>query len=181
MSQDDRVAGLDVSAVRLICYPDPRLKEMCAPVEDPADRNVGRLLERMWELIVRHQGVGLAGPQVGVTARLFVTSPACQSSDLHTYINPRIISAEGSQEEPEGCLSFPGIWCRIKRHNVVTVQATGADGRLFQETAEGLSARIIQHECDHLDGHLLVDRMGSVAKLTNRRALKQLEVEYAEL
>jgi len=154
---------------------------MCAPVEDPASPAVGRLLERMWELIVRHQGVGLAGPQVGVTARLFVTSPTCQSSDLHTYINPHIISAEGSQDEPEGCLSFPGISCAIKRSNIVTVEATGPDGLVFQETAEGLPARIIQHECDHLDGRLLVDRMGSVAKLTNRKALKQLEAEYAEL
>ena len=83
MSQDDGITGLDVSALRLIYYPDPRLKEICTAVQDPADRAVRRLLERMWELIVRHKGVGLAGPQVGVTARLFVTSPTCQSGDLH--------------------------------------------------------------------------------------------------
>lgn len=181
MSRDDGITGLDVSALRLIYYPDPCLKEICTAVRDPADRAVRRLLERMWELIVRHKGVGLAGPQVGVTARLFVTSPTCQSSDLHAYVNPRIISVEGSQDEPEGCLSFPGIWCPVKRYNIVTIEATGPDGRLVQETAEGLPARIIQHECDHLDGRLLVDRMGSVARLTNRKALRQLEAEYTRV
>ncbi len=181
MSQDEKIAGLDVSKLRLIYYPDPRLQEICEPVRDPSAPGLRRLIERMWELILKHKGVGLAGPQVGVTVRLFVTSPTSQTNDLHAYINPRIISAEGSQEEPEGCLSFPGITCPIKRANIVTVEATRTDGQLFRETAEGLSARIIQHECDHLDGRLLVDRMGSVAKLTNRGALKQLEAEFAEV
>ena len=180
MSQDDKIAGLDVSKLRLIHYPDPRLKEVCEPVRDPSARGVRRLIERMWELLIKHSGVGLAGPQVGVTVRLFVTSPTCQTGDLHAYINPRIVSAEGSQEEPEGCLSFPGISCPIKRSNIVTVEAVRPDGEIFRETAEGLAARIIQHECDHLDGRLLVDRMGSVAKLTNRRALKQLEADFAK-
>ncbi len=181
MSQDDKIADLDVSALRLIYYPDPRLTEMCAPVQDPASPVVKRLLGRMWELIARHKGVGLAAPQVGVTVRLFVTSPTSQSNDLHAYINPRIIFTEGSQDEPEGCLSFPGISCPIKRSNIVTIEAIGPDGQLLQETVEGLPARILQHECDHLDGRLLVDRMGSVAKLTNRTALKQLEAEYPKV
>ena len=175
MSQDDGITGLDVSALRLIYYPDPRLKEICTAVQDPADRAVRRLLERMWELIVRHKGVGLAGPQVGVTARLFVTSPTCQSGDLHAYINPRIISTEGSQDEPEGCLSFPGICCKVKRKSIVTIRALDRDGREFERTGEELLARIFQHETDHLDGTLLVDRMGSVARLANRRALRELE------
>ena len=181
MSQDDKLADLDVSALRLIYYPDPRLMEVCEPIQDPTSRAVRRLIEPMRELIVRHGGVGLAAPQVGVTVRLFVTSPTAQTNDLHVYINPRIISAEGSQDEPEGCLSFPGITCPIKRANIVTIEAVGPDGQAIRETAEGLPARILQHECDHLDGRLLVHRMGSVAKLTNRKALKQLEAEYAKV
>ncbi len=181
MSQDDKIADVDVSALRLIYYPDPRLTEMCEPVQDPTSPAVRRLIKRLWELIAKHKGVGLAAPQIGMTARLFVTSPTFQSDDLHAYINPHIIFTEGSQDESEGCLSFPDISCPIRRANIVTIEAIGLDGRPIQETAEGLPARILQHECDHLDGRLLIDRMGSVARLTNRKALKQLEAEYAEV
>ena len=84
------------------------------------------------------------------------------------------------EEREEGCLSFPGITCRIKRHNIVTVQALDLEGEIFEETGEGLVARIFQHEIDHLDGRLLVDRMSSVAKLSNRKALKELQQQFAE-
>jgi peptide deformylase len=108
-----------------------------------------------------------------------VASPTFETDDRRVYINPRIVSLDGNQDGEEGCLSFPGISSRIKRANLATIQALDADGEQFEETAEGLLARIYQHESDHLDGRLLVDRMGSVGKLANRRALKNLEEDFA--
>ena len=91
----------------------------------------------------------------------------------------RIVSAEGWEDAEEGCLSLPGVTCRLKRRAVVTIEATNLDGEVFQETGEDLAARIYQHEIDHLDGKLLVDRMSTVAKLSNRRTLKQLKEDFA--
>ena len=106
-------------------------------------------------------------------------SPTFQQDDRHVCINPEIVWGEGWQNEEEGCLSFPGISCKIKRRNIVTVRALDLKGEQFEQTREELAARIFQHEIDHLDGRLLVDRMGSVAKLTHRRAVKALQHRYA--
>ena len=86
----------------------------------------------------------------------------------------------GLANEEEGCLSFPSIFCRIKRFRRVMVEALNLDGEPFTQTVEDLHARIIQHENDHLEGILLSDRMGSVAKLAKRRALQELESQYDE-
>ena len=170
-------AGLE--ALRIIHYPDPRLRRVCTPVE-AVDESISALVDRMFELMVAERGVGLAAPQVGVTVRMFVAAAGPEQEDTRVYVNPRIISAEGSQDEEEGCLSFPNIRSRLKRHKKVVIEATGLDGRLFQETGEDLAARIFEHERDHLDGILLVNRMSSVARLANRRGLKYLEQQYAD-
>ena len=179
MSSNDLVNAADIDSLRIIRYPDPRLQTMCAPLA-VVDGAVRRLAAKMFELMFQARGVGLAAPQVGLTVRLFVASPSFEPSDLRVYVNPRIVSMEGTQDGEEGCLSFPGISCNIKRAEISVIEATNLEGQLFQETGEGLAARIFQHESDHLDGRLLVDRMGSVAKLSNRRALKELEEEFAE-
>lgn len=180
MNGNDIIRSADISSLRLIYYPDPRLEQVCSEISDPADAAVAEFVERMFELMFAGRGVGLAAPQVGVTARLFVASPTAEPADRQVYINPRIVSAEGSQEDDEGCLSFPGIFCKVKRSAAVTVRAQGLDGEWFEQTVHDLHARIIQHEGDHLDGRLLVDRMGSVARLSNRKALKSLQQRYAE-
>ena len=169
----------DTSALRIVYYPDPRLREVCNPIDDPTDPAVRALVERMFELMFAARGVGLAGPQVGLPVRLFGASPTFAEDDRFVCINPKILNAEGSQDGDEGCLSFPAITCKIKRADIVTIRATNLDGEQFEQTVEGLAARIFQHESDHLDGRLLVDRMGSVAKLANRRVLKELQERFA--
>ena len=124
------------------------------------------------------RGVGLAAPQVGVTVRLFVASPTFDPADRRVFVNPRIISAEGHEENEEGCLSLPGITCKVKRSSIVTVQGTNLDGETFEETVEELASRAYQHETDHLDGRLIIDRIGSVARLARRHALKELERQF---
>ncbi|MGC9454680.1 MAG: peptide deformylase [Phycisphaerae bacterium] len=180
MNGNDIVRAAELSSLRIIFYPDPRLQEVCSHIEDPADPAVAKLVDRMFDLMFAGRGVGLAAPQVGLTARLFVASPSAETSDRQVYINPEILSTDGRQEGDEGCLSFPGIFCKVKRYATVTVRAQGLDGQWFEQTVSDLHARIIQHEGDHLDGRLLVDRMGSVARLSNRKSIKALEERYAE-
>jgi peptide deformylase len=176
---NETIRKLDLPALRILRYPDPRLREV--GVDLPRiDEAVRGLVERMFELTFQAHGVGLAAPQVGVAGRLFIATPSFQEDDRRVYINPQLISLEGSQENEEGCLSFPGITCRVKRYNFATIRAMNLDGALFEESGEELVARIFQHEMDHLEGRLLADRMGSVAKLANRRALKDLEEQFVK-
>jgi peptide deformylase len=180
IEMNEKILQAEISHVRILRYPDPRLREVCTPV-DVVDDSVRALIDRMFELMFESKGVGLAAPQVGVTVRLFIASPTFEEDDRRVYINPQIIAADGVQDGDEGCLSFPGIACKIKRKKHATIRALDRDGKEFEETGEDLLARIFQHENDHLDGRLLVDRMGTVARLANRRAIKDLEEAFAAI
>ena len=177
MDSSEKIRLADLASLQVVKYPDPRLREICTPVET-IDEPLIRLVERMWQLMLDSRGVGLAAPQVSVTVRLFAASPSFSPEDLKVYINPRIVEASGTVDEEEGCLSFPQIFTKVKRNATVILEALDLEGNTFQETCSDLHSRIIQHEIDHLDGRLLVDRMGTVAKLANRRALKELEAQF---
>lgn len=182
MSSADKIMQADPAELGIVEYPDPRLKEVCTPVGplDPEVReHLGRIIDRMFELMFEHRGVGLAGPQVGITVRLFVASPSFDPADRRVYIDPEVVALDGKQEDDEGCLSFPGIHCKVRRAAKATIEATGLDGNRFSEEGEGLTARLYQHETDHLDGVLLTDRMSAVAKIANRRTLKQMQERFA--
>ena len=172
---------LDVNPGDLVVvkYPDPILNKVATPLPG-VDDSVRAVIDRMFEIMFDTRGVGLAGPQVGLGIRLFVASPSFHTDDRHVYVNPEIISADGVQEGEEGCLSVPGVNCKIKRKRVATIRALDRDGNPFEETGEDLTARIFQHETDHLNGKLLIDRMGTIAKLANRRTLRELEEAYAK-
>ena len=178
MDSKEKIRATDPQMLEVIRYPDPRLREVCTPIEE-VDEDIRTLVRRMFALMFESHGVGLAASQVGVTVRLFVASLTSEPDDRHVYINPRILLAEGTQNAEEGCLSFPTIFCKIKRNQTVTVEATDMNGQRFRQTCDELHSRIIQHENDHLDGLLLVDRMGSVARLSHRKALQVLEERFA--
>ena len=178
MENNRRIKQADIASLQVIHYPDPRLRRVCGPV-DEVDDDVRLLVDRMFELMFAANGVGLAAPQVGLTVRLFVASPAANAKDRRAYINPRIISAEGSQDGDEGCLSFPGITCKVKRHNAVTIRAIGLDGKEFEETGQELAARIFQHEMDHLSGVLFVDRVTD--ELSLNEGLQEKGFQRAEV
>jgi len=170
---------IDLAALRIIHYPDPRLAAPAQPLER-VDDSVRRLADRMFELMAQAHGVGLAATQVGLAIQLFVATPSGEPTDRRVYVNPQLVSMDGKAEEEEGCLSVPGITCKLKRYKEVTIRATGLDGREFQETGVDLAARVYQHETDHLAGMLILDRMGTVARLANRRAIRELEEGFAE-
>jgi peptide deformylase len=175
MACDPKIQAVDLARLGVIRYPDPRLREVATPVEDPTDPCVRALVDRMFELMFSSRGVGLAAPQVGVTVRLFVGSPTFEASDRRVYVNPEIIALEGRQDGEEGCLSFPQISISVRRYAKATIRATDLEGNVFEETGSELTARLFQHETDHLDGRLLVDKMSRLDKLSHRQALRELE------
>ncbi len=180
MNSEEKIKQADLQSLRIIHYPDVRLAEASSLISQ-FNEELSRLAERMFELMFAAHGVGLAAPQVAVTVRLFVASPTAEPEDRRVYVNSRIISAEGWQEDEEGCLSVPGVTCKVKRRQAVVLEAQDLTGQRFQETGEGLLARVFQHESDHLDGQLILDRMGSVARLANRRQIRDMEDQFGQV
>ena len=163
--------------LRLILYPDPRLKKMSEPVTR-FDESLRDLVVNMFRLMREHKGVGLAAPQVGVNLRLFVMNPSGEAGDDRVYINPVLSDGERSDEAEEGCLSLPDIHVKVVRSKTVRMQAQDLLGNPIDESASGFVPRVWQHEFDHLNGILLTDRMGPVARMQNRKKLKDLEDRY---
>jgi peptide deformylase len=138
------------------------LFEKCQPITK-FDSGLRVLVNAMFETLEEADGVGLAGPQVGVSSRIFIIN--IRDVEKRAYINPQILetSIETSCAE-EGCLSIPGVWHDVERPAKVTVQAQDLEGKAFVVKAEGLLARAIQHENDHLNGTLFIDRMSEEEK-----------------
>lgn len=166
------------SDVKVIYYPDPRLKKKSKPV-DVFDQPLADLAARMLELMREHRGVGLAAPQVGRNIQMFVMNPTQQPGDDRVYVNPELIDPTGAETAEEGCLSIPGVNCDIERSQTVMLRARDLNGIPVEERATGYVARIWQHEIDHLNGVLITDRMGMAARMMARRVLKELEDKYA--
>ena len=163
--------------LQIIHWPDPRLKKASVPVVRFDDR-LRFLACRMLELMREAKGVGLAAAQVGHNVRLFVMNPTGQPQDDRIYVNPTLTDGDGEEEVEEGCLSLPGIYIPVPRFKTLRILAQDVEGNPIDQVESGYLARIWQHELDHLNGTLLTDRMGAVAKLTNRKKLKELDEEY---
>jgi peptide deformylase len=162
----------------ILHYPDPRLRQKAAPIEKVTPE-IARLIDDMAETMYAAPGVGLAAPQLGEPHRLFLIDIAGEDepSELRVFINPEILSATGDQVWPEGCLSFPGVNEDIKRAARVAVRALDRHGVPFELEAEGLLAVAIQHESDHLDGVLMIDRLGALKKRIVQRKLQKRSAE----
>lgn len=163
-------------------YPDPVLRVNCPAVER-FDDSLRELCESMVETMYAAPGVGLAAPQVGVEQRLAVVDATAGEEPGHliVLVNPEIVATEGSDLDVEGCLSIAGISDKVLRPFRVTVEARDIEGRPQRIEAEGLEARAIQHEIDHLDGVLFTDRLTGLRKERARRKLKRLHTETAEI
>jgi peptide deformylase len=157
-------------------YGDPVLRKKAAEVDgfdEPWQRFIDELVETMYE----RDGVGLASPQVGKSCRIAVVDAT--GEDLFVLINPAVVySSEEIDEDEEGCLSIPGITLPVRRPSVVSVEATGRDGKRYRiEHAGGLLARALQHEIDHLDGILFVDRISPLKRQLISGKLKKMAKE----
>ena len=176
----DRIAAAvsDLDALCVVRYPDPRLRDEALPIET-VDDNVRALVSRMFDMMFAAQGVGLAAPQVGVSVQLFVASPTFEECDRLVMINPKIVGELGWCEQEEGCLSFPGIYGNVKRRKRIIVEFMDLSGLPATLDLAEFPARVVQHEMDHLAATLLLDRLGTFAKLVNRKSIKTLEAEFA--
>lgn len=160
--------------LRIVHYPDPVLRAKCKPVTHYGDA-VAALAQRMLALMHEAEGVGLAAPQVGVTQRLFVMNHTGQPGDDVVLVNPRLVDLEGAVENEEGCLSIPGVRVQVRRAARCKVQAHDPHGHPIEFEADALRARIVQHETDHLNGVLILDRMGPSDQIATRKTLRALE------
>jgi len=149
----------------ILTYPDPRLREKAAPVT-VFDAALQQLVDDMAETMYAAPGVGLAANQIGVLSRIFIIDIAGEGepSDLKVFVNPELIETTGLQTYEEGCLSFPGASEDIKRAAEVTVRAQNAKGEFFELQADGLLAVAIQHENDHIDGVLMIDKVNPMVR-----------------
>jgi peptide deformylase len=167
---------IDVDKCDITFYPARVLSKPAQPVEK-IDENIRQLVEKMTDIMIERKGVGLAAPQAGVPLRLFIISLTGTRDSVRAYVNPTVTTHGDLDEVEEGCLSVPGVWAKIRRYKKATVTATDLEGREFTEEAEGLYARALQHEYDHIEGMVIVNRMGSAARIAHRRQLKKLTEE----
>lgn len=172
-------------AIRAICkYPDPVLRQKTESVKS-IDSSIQQLIDDMVDTMHAAPGVGLAANQVGVPLRIAVIDLSSQEGkkrrhELIVLINPEMIAEAGSIIEEEGCLSIPEFTEKVKRASKVRVRAQGRDGKPFEIEAEGLLAKALQHEMDHLNGLLFIDRLSSLKKDIFRRRYRKAAAQKAQ-
>jgi len=167
----------------VVQFPDPRLKDVSAPITEVTDE-IRELARDMIDVMYDEPGIGLAAPQVGASVRMFVIDTDWADEDAErnptVVINPEISDREGRITWEEGCLSVPDYTATVERDATITLRGTDLDGNPIEERADGLRAVCIQHECDHLDGVLFIDRISRLKRsLYVKKRKKQLAEERA--
>jgi peptide deformylase len=163
--------------LEIVRYPDPVLRQPARPVER-FDEELVALVERMKRTMVVADGVGLAAPQVGIGLRVLVLSEDGTPEKARALINPSVALSGPKARETEGCLSFPGIYAEIERPDRIRIDAVDEHCRPQVFEAEGWVSRIVQHEYDHLEGRLFIDRMSSADRVRIKRELERLREEW---
>jgi peptide deformylase len=168
----------DEPVAEIVVYPDSRLRQVCEPF-DRFDGELKTLAERMVRTMRAGNGIGLAGPQIGVMGRIFVCNVTGKPQDDLVFVNPELYDLSGAVEAEEGCLSIPDVTVTVRRARRCRMQAQDVQGRPVDAEAEDLLARVWQHECDHLDGGLIIDRMNGSDRIANKRILTEMESRAA--
>lgn len=167
-----------MSLLPIVIYPHPVLKTACEPVEK-VTKEIQKLLDDMAETMYAAPGVGLAAPQVGISKRVLVVDIRWKDEGgeraLYQLVNPKIIHWEGQIEWEEGCLSIPGFAQIMKRAEKVTVEALDKKGKSLTIQTQGLFAVCLQHEIDHIDGKLIIDKASRLKRNLYMEKLKKGE------
>ncbi|UCC83681.1 MAG: peptide deformylase [Gemmatimonadota bacterium] len=142
---------------------DSVLRQRAGEVEE-IDDDLRQLAEEMFETMYTEEGIGLAAPQVGVSKRLFVMDIGEDEAEPQAVVNPVIIEQSGSERGDEGCLSLPGLVGTVERPAQIVIEGLDLDGKPLRIEASDLLARCIQHEIDHLDGVLFIDRLSPIKR-----------------
>lgn len=171
-----------MAVLRILRYPHPILKEKCKPIHE-IDDSIRQLARDMAQTMYAAPGVGLAAPQIGQPLRLAVLdiSPVDQQKSLIVMVNPEIVSSEGECTWDEGCLSIPECNEQTKRNKKVVVRYTDLEGKTQEIIGEDLLAVALQHEIDHLDGILIIDRLSKLKRdLIKKRLQKKARETESE-
>jgi peptide deformylase len=166
--------------LEVIHYPHPTLRHPSKPLKR-VDAELRALVAEMFDLMYEHEGVGLAANQVDLPYRLFVANPSGDANEKESefvFINPVLSAGRGQEEDDEGCLSIPGVHAPVTRNKTIKVEAYDLEGNELAFEAEDLMARILQHETDHLDGTLFIDRLGPTQLAAIRDKLEEFELVY---
>ncbi len=166
--------------MRIIRYPHPTLRHESKPLQR-VDAKLRKMIAEMLELMYSDRGIGLAANQVDLPYRFFVMNIKADSTEKeeeHVFLNPVISKRSGSAEAEEGCLSLPEIYAPVRRPEKIVLSAYGLDGREITYKLDGLYARAVQHEVDHLDGVLFVDHLTPAHRLAVKQDLEDLEQAF---
>jgi len=168
--------------MKIVKYPHPCLRHVSKPLAR-VDSDLRRIVAQMLELMYEHKGIGLAANQVDLPYRFFVANlqsdPDAKDQEF-VFINPVITQRSGTAEAEEGCLSFPGIYAPVRRPEKITLTTFNLAGEELRFELDGLLARAVQHETDHLDGIVFIDRLSPTNELAVREPLASLQRQFAE-
>ena len=162
-----------MTRLTILEFPDPRLRTKALPV-GAVDGELRELIDDMLETMYAAKGIGLAATQVNVHRRVLVTDVSEARNAPRVFVNPEILSRDGTETSQEGCLSVPGYYDEVERAARIRVRALDGNGKSFEEDLDGLLAICVQHEIDHLDGKLFVDYL---SEMKRQRVRKKLEKE----
>ena len=165
-------------AYKIHIYGDPVLRKSTGPVTD-FNSNLRDIVKNMVETMYLDNGIGLAAPQIGILDKIIVIDRSFgeRVDDVITLINPEVLETEGECALEEGCLSVPGVYEEIVRPEKIMVRFQDIEGNFHETDADGMLARIVQHESDHLDGVLFVDRLSAVKRRLLAKTLRSLKAE----
>lgn len=165
--------------MEIVHYPHPTLRHKSTPIKR-VNARLKKIVAEMFDLMYEAAGVGLAANQVNLGIRLFIMNESGTRGDGEefVFINPVISKPKGSEERQEGCLSLPDLYGNVIRPREVRVQGYNLQGKPFDQTVDGLFGRIIQHETDHLDGVLFIDRMKETSREQISGEIEAFEIEF---
>lgn len=165
--------------MEIVHYPHPTLRHKSKPLKK-VDRALKQQIAEMFELMYEARGIGLAANQVDLPFQMFVVNVAGEKGDGEelVFINPVISRPKGSEESEEGCLSIPGVYGQVMRPKTVHVQAFNLKGEPFDQEVDGMLARVIQHEFDHVQGTMFTDRLSEAGRLDVQPLLEEFELLF---
>lgn len=168
--------------MKIVNYPHPALRHKSITLTS-IDNSLRKQAAEMLDIMYQHKGLGLAANQVALPYRMFVMNFSGDPEEKEAefvMVNPVILDRKGSMDGEEGCLSFPELFQKVRRPRTIRAQAYNLKGELIEVTWNDLPSRVFQHELDHLDGVLFIDKFGTIGKMSSRSTVKHFEKVYKQ-
>ena len=174
------MSSVKTEPLEIVLYPHPTLRHKSKPLKR-VDAELRRIVRKMFDLMYEAKGIGLAANQVDLPYRLFIVNvdPEQPPEAEQVFINPVITARSGSGDYEEGCLSLPGLVGTVRRPTKISIEAYDLSGRHITGELDDLPARVFQHELDHLDGVLFIDRLSETGRLALKEELEEFETVFA--